>query len=174
MEMAAGFGRPLETETGEHLFRQGERCGEFFVVREGLLKGYYLSQDGKENIKSFLLPGDTIGSLSAMRGNGVCSFGLVCLSPCKLTAIRFDDVTQAASRDAKLGTAIAEFLIAFGMKKEQREYELLCLSAEERYRRLSKNRPELLELVQQSDIALYLGVTPVGLSRIKKRVENRD
>lgn len=56
------------------------------------------------------------------------------------------------------------------MKKERREYELLCLSAEDRYRALMENTPQLADMVTQNEIALYLGVTPVGLSRIKKRV----
>ena len=33
-----------------------------------------------------------------------------------------------------------------------------------------QNTPDLLKLVTQNEIARYLGVTPVGLSRIKKRV----
>ncbi len=32
------------------------------------------------------------------------------------------------------------------------------------------NTPQLMGLVTQIDIARYLGVTPVGLSRIKKRI----
>ncbi|MEM7216256.1 MAG: hypothetical protein AAF423_12000 [Pseudomonadota bacterium] len=56
------------------------------------------------------------------------------------------------------------------MKKEMREYELLCLSAEDRYRRLMKSTPDIFNLVTQNEIARYLGVTPVALSRIKKRV----
>ena len=53
---------------------------------------------------------------------------------------------------------------------QNREYELLCLSAEERYVRHLDNTPELFDLVTQNEIARYLGVTPVGLSRIKKRL----
>ena len=112
-----------------------------------------------------------IGSLSAVKGDGGCSFSLVCLQPCSLSKVPFDTLFQAVRGDAEVGVVVTEFLMKFAMKKEQREYELLCLSAEERYRRLNADRPELLTMVQQSDIALYLGVTPVGLSRIKKRVE---
>ena len=66
---------------------------------------------------------------------------------------------------------MTDFLLAYGIKKETREFELLCLPAEERYRRLLDAAPSLFERVTQNDIARYLGVTPVGLSRIKKRVD---
>lgn len=56
------------------------------------------------------------------------------------------------------------------MSEWEREYELLCLSAEDRFRKLMETKPEIADLVTQNEIARYLGVTPVGLSRIKKRV----
>jgi len=170
-DVVAEFGVSLTKKVGDHVFRQRYADRHFYILREGLLKAYYLSEDGKESIKSFLTPGDVIGSLSAVRGEGWFSFSLVCLQPCSLSKVPFDTLFQAVQHDAKAGAAVTEFLMRFAMKKEQREYELLCLSAEERYRRLHETRPELLTMVQQSDIALYLGVTPVGLSRIKKRVE---
>ena len=170
-DMVSRFGRPATVSRGEHLFRQGDKSRDLYVVKDALLKGYYLTEDGQERIKSFLMGGDVIGSLSALKGDGACSFSLVCLEPGTVIAVDFDALHAASQGDAVLGAAVAEFLIAFGMKKEQREYELLCLSAEDRYRRLRETRPELLQRVSQADIALYLGITPVGLSRIKKRVE---
>ena len=170
-QLMSQFARPVTADQGEHLFTQGEASRDLFIIEQGLLKAYYISHEGQERIKSFLLPGDVIGSLSALKGDEGCSFNLVCLQPSKLQAVSFDAVYEAAQNDARLSGAIVEFLVAYGMKKEQREFELLCLSAEDRYRRLLSNRPELLDMVYQSDIALYLGVTPVGLSRIRKRVE---
>lgn len=169
-QMIGDFGLPVSAQAGDHLFRQGEPDSHFYIVRTGLLKAYYLSGEGKENIKSFLLPGDNIGSLAAMHADAGCTFSLMCLADSKLIKVRFDAVFEAAKRDPEIGALIQAFLINFAMKKEQREYELLCLSAEDRYRRLIDQRPELLDMVQQGDIALYLGITPVGLSRIKKRV----
>ena len=55
------------------------------------------------------------------------------------------------------------------MKKERREREFLTESAEERYRMLLERSPALFDKVTQKDIARYLGITPVALSRIRKR-----
>jgi len=57
-----------------------------------------------------------------------------------------------------------------GLKKEIREYRLLCLSAEEAYKDFLQMNPKLLERLTQVDIARYLGITPIALSRIKKRL----
>lgn len=170
-DLVSTFGRPVTLAQGAHLFRQGETSSDLYVVTDCLLKAYYLTEDGQERIKSFLMAGEVIGSLSALKGAGTCSFNLVCLRPGTVIAVDFNAVYEAAKKNLELSAAITDFLVGFGMKKEQREYELLCLSAEDRFRRLLNSRPELLELVNQADIALYLGITPVGLSRIKKRVQ---
>lgn len=47
----------------------------------------------------------------------------------------------------------------------------LCLpSAEERYRAIMENEPELLQQVPLKYIASYLGVTPQSLSRIRRNI----
>lgn len=45
---------------------------------------------------------------------------------------------------------------------------------EERYRRLLDERPDLFERVPLCHIASYIGVTPEPLSRIRRRVAQRE
>jgi hypothetical protein len=54
--------------------------------------------------------------------------------------------------------------------KSKREQNLLNLSAEERYLRLFKERPELLKVIPLKYISSYIGVTAQALSRIRKRI----
>lgn len=163
-------GAPLSKGSGNHLFRQGDLDQSLYFVKSGLLKAYYLSESGKEHIKSFILPGDTIGSLTALGSGNACTFNLVCLKPCDLTVVESSVLYKASRADIELSASIVDFLLGFAKKKEKREFELLCLSAEERYTRLQENTPDILKLVTQNEIARYLGVTPVGLSRIKTRL----
>jgi len=164
-------GKPFSKAAGEHVFRQGGSNSSLYIVKSGLLKAYYLSSEGKENIKSFILPGDNIGSLMASYAQQSCSFGLICLQATEMIQIDFQAIYQASKDNLDIASVTVDFLLSFAMKKERREYELLCLSAEDRYRLLLENMPSISGLVTQNEIALYLGVTPVGLSRIKKRVQ---
>jgi CRP-like cAMP-binding protein len=163
-------GNKIVRGKAEHIFRQGDVDQSLYFVQSGLLKAYYTSLDGKEFIKSFLLPEDTIGSMTSAYANERCSFSLVCLAPTVLAEIPFVKIREHCAKDAELAQLIIEFLLQFSMKKEKREYQLLCLSAQERYTLLLEQSPQLIQLVTQNDLARYLGVTPVGLSRIKNRV----
>ena len=54
------------------------------------------------------------------------------------------------------------------------KYEsFLIKSAEERYLELINNRPSLSQKIPQYMLASYIGVTPEGLSRIKKRISKK-
>ncbi len=76
-----------------------------------------------------------------------------------------------AKEDLDTANSIISLLTAFAMKKEQREYELLCLDAQQRYQKLLTRFENIGEYVTQNDIARYLGITPVALSRIKHKRE---
>lgn len=155
---------------GEHVFMQGEADKSLYFVQSGLLKAYYTSEDGKESVKSFIQSNDIIGSLAAAYSDKNCTFSLVCLESTKLRKIPFSTILEYSKKDLKIANNMIEVLLNFSIKKEQREFEFLCLSVEERFRKLAEANPALLDKVTQNDLARYLGVTPVGLSRIKKRV----
>jgi CRP-like cAMP-binding protein len=163
-------GEPISLERGEHLFRQGDGDGALYLVQEGLLKAYYLTSDGKEQIKSFMEAGKIIGSLTAAYEGSPNTFSLMALEPAELVKFSFDDMRLLSKTTPDIAERMTDLLLSLAMKKERREYELLCLSAEERYQLLLERSPNLPMRVTQQDIALYLGITPVALSRIKKRL----
>ena len=162
-------GKKVEKKKGEHIFLQGDMDKSLYLLKSGLLKAYYTSEDGKEFIKSFILPNDIICSLSSAYSEKECSFSLVCLEPSRLVKIPFIVLQEYSSRDPEIASIVIEILLEFAMKKERREYEFLCLSAEDRFLKMMKTTPSLINKVTQNEIARYLGVTPVGLSRIKSR-----
>ncbi|MCP4271690.1 MAG: Crp/Fnr family transcriptional regulator, partial [Gammaproteobacteria bacterium] len=66
----------------------------------------------------------------------------------------------------KLGRLLAEQLY---IKKETREAEFLLDDAETRYLNFQTNYPGLEDRLTQYHVASYLGITPVMLSRIRRR-----
>lgn len=169
-ELIEREGMRLEKPRHGFVFRQGEVDSSLYLLQTGLLKAFYTSHDGKEFIKSFILPGSIIGSMASARYGEGCSFSLACLECSTLTRLPFATLVSYSKTDPDIAQATIEVLLDFSMKKERREFEFLCLSAEQRFKLLKEQSPELLERVTQNDIALYLGITPVALSRIRKRV----
>lgn len=164
-------GRQISLNTSEFVFRQGEEDRNLYFLKEGLLKAHYCLQDGSELIKSFVIANSIIGNLVSAHAGKACSFSLSCLEPCAIIRINYTKLEQQSKLEHSFSLELNQLLVTYALKKEQREYEFLCLNAEQRYRLLLAEEPTLLRRVTQQDVARYLGITPVGLSRIKKRVE---
>lgn len=162
-------GTPRSIERDDHVFRQGDDCTHVFFVRTGLLKAYYTSIEGKEHIKSFQPEGSVIGSMVALIDKEPATFSLFAVEPSDLVALPYTQLVEAARANMDLSNALIDFLSAYGKRKERREYELLCLAPEERYRLFLAATPSWAQRISQADLAAYIGVTPQALSRIKRR-----
>ncbi len=165
-------GKIIEKKRGEHVFSQGFSDASIYFVRSGLLKAYYTTDEGKEFVKSFIVTHDVIGSLSSCYKGECCSFSLVCLENSCLMKIPFSVIYEHSKTDQNIASSMIQMLLEFSMKKEKREFEFLCLSAEQRFLQLKIHSPMIVDKVTQNDLARYLGVTPVALSRIKKRINS--
>ena len=162
-------GQVIHKEKDDHLFRQGDMDLSLYYVKDGLMKAYYISDDGKEFVKSFLQTGNIIANLTSAYLKQPCSYSVVCLEPATFIKVSFDQIYRLSLENQSMAKTMIDVLLQLALKKERREYEFLCLSAEKRYQLLLENMPDLLEKITQNDIARYLGITPVALSRIKNR-----
>jgi len=171
-EFIKQHGTSMFIEKYDYVFHQGEYDGTLYYIVSGLLKAYYVSTDGKESIKSFVQIGSTIGSLSAAYKGLPCTFNLMALEDTQLIRFSFKKLLESTRTSPQIAETVIENLLTLSMRKEQREFEFLNLTAEERYKNLCENETDLVERLTQNDIARYLGVTPVALSRIKKRLQN--
>lgn len=158
-------------DAGEFLIRQGEGAPNLFFIRNGLVKMFYITADGKEFTKSFIAEGQFSGSLAAQMGNGESTFSIVCLEPVEAEVIPYRVLEDLVEVDPAAQRFVCNFFKGLALKKEIREYEFLCLAPEERYRKFVEDNTSLAERVTQADIARYLGITPVALSRIRGRLK---
>ena len=99
-----------------------------------------------------------------------CTFSLAALEEGEVIALPYAKIEEAARSDIALANALVQFLSVYGKRKERREYELLSLSPEDRYKILLEETPEVAQRVSQADMAAYVGVTPQALSRIRRRM----
>jgi CRP-like cAMP-binding protein len=150
---------------GEALFSQDEAHPFIYVVRQGLLKLTYLNAHGDEWTKSLVAEGQFFASLSALR-SGQASFSVCAIEACVLERMPF----RVVEHGQELARMVRTALMIFAERKERRERQFLTMSAETRYRLLLDEEPHLAARVPQKDLASYLGITPVGLSRIARRV----
>jgi CRP-like cAMP-binding protein len=169
-DLLAGRVRRQALRAGEVLFHAGAPHPYIVCVAEGVLKMVYDTADGKQWIKAFAEPGLSFASLTALRDGGSASFSACAVGVAVVERVPYAAVEQLAARHAAWQRLLANAFRVYGERKEQRELELLTLSAEERYRRFAAEHPALEALLAQHEVAADVRVTPVALSRIKARL----
>ena len=110
---------------------------------------------------------------SQLTGGG-STFSVVALEPLEVEQMSYPLLEQMVQKNAALQSQFIQFFQQLALKKELREHELLCLSAQQRYEKLCEQQPDLVKRVKQAELALYLGITPIALSRLKHRGRVED
>lgn len=162
--------RLRELRAGEVLFRVGEPNGFVFIVLRGVVKLVYETPAGDAWVKGFVGPGLCFASLTALAPHGLTSCAAYAEFDTEIAQLPHDDLQALADRHLPWQRAIANAYKLYGQRKERREMELLTLSPEERYLAFLQEHPTLAAQLRQRDIASYVRITPVALSRIKARL----
>lgn len=163
---------PAVFQPGDFVFRQGEPNGRVYVVRAGFFKLFYLSEDGKEKTKSFIPGNGLFASISSFESRGKCTFSAVAMEKSDVVSFEYSKIVSLFDTDPAMERVARRFFQELSARKEKREYELLVLSAEKRYQSFITENPALAKRLSQIEIAKYIGITPVALSRIRARMQS--
>jgi CRP-like cAMP-binding protein len=162
--------RELRLGAGATLFEAGQRRPCVYFIDSGVLKLVYDTPAGASWTKAFVVAEGFFASLAALQPRGLTSFAARALEPCRLQRLEFEHLRILAEQHLPWQRALARGFEIYGARKEARELELLTLNAEQRYLAFLRNHPELAERLHDREVAAYVRVTPVALSRIKGRL----
>lgn len=155
---------------GEQWISEGQKEQHIGMVLEGNMRHYY-TRDGEEKTTYFYFENHLVSSyFSAITGKP-SQLTIEALTDSRLLTFPYAHLKllyDQAPKWERFGRLLAEY-VAMGL--EERMAGLLMMSPEERYLQLLQgNKQKIIERIPQHYIANYLGITPVSLSRIRKRL----
>jgi CRP-like cAMP-binding protein len=151
---------------GQSFAKIGGTSHEVGFVIEGLLKIYYLDFDGKVAIRNFCAEDSLVCPYSSVLSGTPSNVEIEAVEPSKLLVFKYSHISKGFGRHAcweELGRKIAETNYIL---RERREYQLLTQDAATRYASFQSDFKALHGRLTQNDIASYLGISYVSLSRI--------
>jgi CRP-like cAMP-binding protein len=132
----------------------------------------YRTEDGKEEVTDFYSDGMLVGDYVSFIKQEPAEHDILALEDCEVEEVLYEDLQhlyKAFPPMERVGRTLSEQIyctvIARMLSYQNDPPEL-------RYQKLIEQRPALLQRVPQYLIASYLGVTPVGLSKIRKRLQD--
>jgi CRP-like cAMP-binding protein len=165
--------RARELPRGAYLLRAGHRARDTVVVVRGLLREHFVLGDGTERTKAFVAEGEFSGSLADLLADGPSHAYIVADEPTRVLVAPFAAYRALGERSPAWATFALRAVEQLLVRKAEREYELLGLDAEARYAAFAARYPGLEARVAARHVASYLGITPVHLSRLRRRRRER-
>lgn len=140
-------------------------------IEFGVVRLYIPKEDPEKEITfGFSFKDQFISAYDSFLTQTPSAYQLQALTETTLLSITYDDL-QEVYNTTQIGNLIGRLTAErLFLLKSKREQDLLNLTAEERYIKLFKERPELLQVIPLKYISSYIGVTAQALSRIRKRL----
>jgi CRP-like cAMP-binding protein len=160
---------------GQLVLAQGEQAGSIFTIRKGWATRYVMLRNGRRQILSFLLPGDTIGleflttstasaSVRALTDMSLCEFEPQSLMATAMTTrtSSIELITSWARQNATAETVI----ISLGRLSAIERMAHLIYRFQSNLAGNTRAGPESFSVpLRRDDFADALGLTPVHVSR---------
>lgn len=156
---------------GNLLWKVGEVINQVIFIQKGIIRNYYYTDpDGKEVTVQFFFENRLLTDYVSLNLQEPTTFNYQALEDCEY--ISFPRVALFQMYDKykcfeRMGRKVAENNF-IGQQKSNRDIK--NLSPEEKYRKLIKERPKVIQRISSTMIASYLAIAPEQLSRIRKKI----
>jgi len=169
MQTLSEFFHLTTLEKGDYFVRAGRMCDKMSFHTAGLMRVFAQHED-KEVTQWISYKGNFITDLGSIICDEPAKFNIQALTWCECYTIDKKDylnLSQVIPRWPMLERMLITRCFRF---MEMRIFALLSMSAEERYRYLQEQNPDLFHSVPLKYLASMMGMTPESLSRIRNKL----
>jgi len=157
----------------EIIFEEGSKDTQIYFLREGLVRMYHIKENGEEITFSLIPENNVVANFDFIATEKPSPFYYETLENCSFFRIDYQVLDNIVSKNANLEANRKYFLRKMIFKVKERLETFVLLNPEERYLKFIKDFPDLTNRVPDKYIANVLGITPVSLSRIRKRISSK-
>ena len=146
----------------------GKIPSKVYMLISGVLRAYVTLESGKQYNKRLYSSYSFAGALTSMIKKEPSIVVMETLTECELYEIDYFELMRLCEKNFNIAKLYKKILEHTFIAYEDRNLDLMILSGTERYLKLRKQIPNIDTLIPQYQIASYLNITPVQLSRIRK------
>lgn len=155
----------------DFLCRLGDKPTHFVFIEKGGFKHICIDSAGKERIITFHFEGEFLGGYIASRCNCNLLMNIQAIEDSVVYELSYSEFNEALkvyfpnTHDFRL--KVAEII---ALECQQKLLSVCCETPGERYQKLIKHAPDIINRVSLREISSYLGITPETLSRMRTRM----
>ncbi|WP_461215976.1 Crp/Fnr family transcriptional regulator [Lacticaseibacillus sp. GG6-2] len=157
-------------DTGEDLLREGDLAKHLFFVEEGCVRLWH-NDDGRDITVQFFFENQAVSSFESFYLEQPSLFAITAVEPTTVMVVDGRVLKKTLEADPQALAAFTDRICRRFIAYTNYFLNRIEESPEARYRTLLADDPALVARVPQYELATYLGITPVSLSRIRNRVK---
>ena len=166
LEQLLGIWQPFHCKRKTILTTAGETERYLYFVVEGIQRGFYIGDNKKEATIVFMYAPSFSGIADSFLTQTPSAYFLETLTTSRFLRTSYQQIDGLMNQYPEIRKMVL-FLTAFIVKGLlQRQVELQCFSAEEKFRTLLHRSPHLLQLIPHKYLASYLGIDPTTFSKL--------
>ncbi|QYJ87972.1 cyclic nucleotide-binding domain-containing protein [Shewanella mesophila] len=155
----------LKVDAGQVLLHQGELQQYAYFIHTGILKAEHDNDSGVALAKEFYFEQELCFLYYSWLSGTLAQYRLEAVDNAELVRIPIDLLDSPNWQQVKMGLLSQQLIY-----KEQKEAFLLLNTPEQRYLYLVEHRPLWVSKLHNHQLACYIGINPVSLSRLKARI----
>lgn len=165
-EKMAAIWQPFECRRKTILTTAGETERYLYFVLEGVQRGFYIGNDKQEATIVFMYPPSFSGIADSFLTQTTSKFFLETLTASKFLRTSYKQMEELMEQYPNIQRMVLQ-LTALALKGVlERQVEIQCFSAEEKFRSLLKRSPHVLQIIPHKYLASYLGIDATTFSKL--------
>ncbi len=170
LELLMSKGIPGRFPRKEFLISQGEVSHRVYFIREGVVRHFVITREGKEKTIRISRENDFFySSIVSYFSNEPSYIYCQCLTDCELLFWEKSALDLLYSKHPEMQAFRNQAHLNFILEKHRKEIALLTMNAEERLDAFCEKNLALFNRIPHHIIASYLDITPETLSRLRNR-----
>ena len=164
----------VETLFSTHLYRrkqcllqENDVCNTLNFVVNGCLRMYKTNEKGNIHIVQFASENTWIANMNSFYSQTPSEFCIDAIEDTTVRQITRSDLYRLYTEFPKFNRIFRVLVEEAYMKLQKRLLVSISASAQQKYLYFTQTYPHLLQRLPQTQVAAFLGITPVSLSNVK-------
>lgn len=162
--------KPKSIRKDDFFLQDGERSTEIGLILKGVFRSFYIDQAGNDVTKYFYIQGEILLSYYAHLSQTESKYSIQALEDSEILVTHISEFEKIMEENYQLLFFYKKMVDAMLVKKEKHASSFTLQSNAQRYQQFLADYPGLEKRIKQYQLASYLGMTPVTLSRIRKKL----
>ncbi len=159
-------------EKNDYLLKEGQVEKKYWFVESGFIRSYIIDTEGNDITFNLYASGDVVIDYPSIFFFAASRENIQALTDCVCWEIDVNAFQEMFSNISSYREQQKGLLVGSYFALKEHSISLIADQAKDRYLKLLKEKPHIIQNVSLKHIATFLGITDTSLSRIRKEISS--